>query len=65
MSCSACAELAEGVSELRLWARSRIEWCRKEEMKFGVSMVAIESATERRALQAVLGMLERKPEDAP
>lgn len=47
----------ERVGELRAWANSRIEWCRREEQKFGAGNIGIEAATERRALQAVLRIL--------
>jgi len=58
--------LRERVDELLVWARARIDQCRREEHKFmtapksalHVSVVVLEAATERRALQAVLRMLE-------
>lgn len=50
-------DIDECVEELRLWAGSRIEWCRKEEQKFGASNLAIQAATERRALMTVLEIL--------
>lgn len=46
------------MTDLVAWARSRIEHCRREEAKFGAGSVAIDAATERRALQAVLRTLE-------
>jgi hypothetical protein len=46
------------VAELRAWAQNRIDWCRYEERKFGASSAAIEAATERRSLQAVLRILD-------
>lgn len=53
--------LERRVRELRNWATSRIKWCRREEQKFGgKSNIAIEAATERRALQAVLRILDDK-----
>lgn len=47
----------ERVADTLAWARSRIEWCRREEAKFGAGSIAIEAATERRALVAVVRML--------
>ena len=51
-------DLQDRVDDLVAWARSRIEHCRREEAKFGAGSVAIDAATERRALQAVLRTLE-------
>lgn len=53
------------VRDMRAWALSRIEWCRREEAKFSASRdgrisagnIPVEAATERRALQAVLNQL--------
>lgn len=46
------------VTELRAWAKSRIDHCRRLEEKFSVgSMAEIEATTERRALTAVLNLL--------
>lgn len=65
---NALDEFEVRVCELRAWANSRIAHCRKEELKFGrridgrggngATQVAIEAATERRALQAVLRILD-------
>lgn len=53
------------VTELRAWARSRIDHCRREEAKFSVSSLAgIEATTERRALTAVLNLLAEAESDA-
>ncbi|MES2359945.1 MAG: hypothetical protein V4529_16520 [Gemmatimonadota bacterium] len=49
--------LRERVDELRAWARNRIEHCRRQEAKFGCGDIAIEAATERRSLTAVLAIL--------
>jgi hypothetical protein len=51
-------QVAERVADLVAWARSRIVHCRQQEAKFGSGDVAIEASVERRALQAVLAMLE-------
>jgi hypothetical protein len=63
--------LADRVDDLRAWARSRIEHCREQETKFGNAwehrekhslgppQALVEAWTERRALQAVLGMLDQ------
>lgn len=44
--------------DMRAWALSRIEWCRREEAKFGAGNIAIEASTERRALEAVMRQLD-------
>ena len=57
---------AELVADVRIWAESRIEHCREQETKFGHGLgttkgppqALIEAWTERRALQAVLDMLD-------
>lgn len=57
-------ELRERVRVAQAWALSRIEHCRREEAKFAAattsakSSVMVEAATERRALQAMLKMLQ-------
>lgn len=50
--------LSDRVADLRAWAIERIEQCRREERKFGANNIAIEAASERRALQAVLRILD-------
>lgn len=51
--------LADRADELRAWARSRIGHCRDVEARFDSrSQSMIEAATERRALQAVLRILD-------
>ena len=65
--CGVHAELTERIADLRAWARSRIEQCRQTEQKFCANLTfkrnaqypqtAIEAWTERRALEAVLRML--------
>lgn len=57
--------LAARVSELRAWAGSRIRHCREQEAKFGAGSVSIEASVERRALQAVLGILDADGERRP
>ena len=55
----------ENIVELCAWAHSRIEECRRQETKFGSyegkhpPQALIEAWTERRALQAVLNILDR------
>jgi hypothetical protein len=68
--------LRERTSELRMWASSRIRHCREQETKFGTSwehrpkhqngppQALVEAWTERRALQAVLGILEGSPQSS-
>lgn len=61
MKCRACGlpgGTTERLRELITWAESRIEWCRREEQKFGAGSVAIEAAQERRTLKAVLKILD-------
>lgn len=53
-----CVDLKERVSEVRAWATSRIGQCRREELKFGAGTISIEASIERRALQAVLRILD-------
>ena len=54
---------SDRVSDLRAWARSRIDQCRAQERKFGVyngkrlPQALIEAWTERLTLQAVLRIL--------
>lgn len=50
--------LRDRVDSVRAWARSRIEQCKRDEAKFGAGSVSIEASIERRALQAVLTMLD-------
>lgn len=64
------SDLADRVSDVRAWALSRIEECRKQERKFGKAwqhrekhplgppQALVEAWTERRALLAVLDMLQ-------
>ena len=47
----------ERAADLRAWAERRIEWCRRDEAKFGYGNIAIEAATERRALETALRIL--------
>ena len=63
--------LRDRVIDLRAWAASRIDQCRRQEEKFGgvedwrgkgPPQSLVEAWTERRALQAVLGILEGKHE---
>lgn len=58
---------AENIEELRAWANSRIEQCRRQELKFGDKwssrlgqppQALIEAVTEQRTLQAVLTILD-------
>ena len=51
-------DLQDRVDELVVWARSRIEHCRREEQKFGAGSVAIDASQERRTLEAVLRIAE-------
>lgn len=63
-------ETSETVRDLRAWARSRLDVCRTQETKFvdawalsdkhgrGPPQALVEAWTERRTLQAVLGMLD-------
>jgi hypothetical protein len=65
-------DLEERARELRVWAESRIRHCREQEVKFatawqlrekhslGPPQALVEAWTERRALQAVLDILEEK-----
>lgn len=66
-------EMLERVLELRAWAKSRIEQCRRDEAKFcatevrqrvktrrGPAQAAVEAWTERRALETVLCILDGK-----
>lgn len=48
----------ERLQDLRYWARSRIDHCRREEAKFGAAWTAVEASVERRALEAVLRILD-------
>lgn len=58
----------ERVEEMVAWARSRIDECRRQEVKFAPSIdpksqpsqALIEAWSERRALQAVLRMLGKR-----
>lgn len=58
--------MLEDTDDLRAWARSRIEECRRQEVRFSrsrtsgrtVGDAAMEAATERRTLLAVLRMLD-------
>lgn len=59
MSAHRLAILRARVDDVRAWARSRIDHCRDVEARFDVrSQSMIEAVTERRALQAVLRMLD-------
>jgi hypothetical protein len=51
--------LHERVSNLRLWASSRIEWAKKQEDQYGRAG-AHEALTERRVLEDVLNILDGK-----
>ena len=63
--------VVERVAEVRTWAESRIRQCRAEKQKFaavwihrskhalGPPQALVEAWTERRALQVVLGMLDK------
>ncbi len=53
-------DLQDRVDELVVWARSRIEHCRREEQKFGAGSVAIDASQERRTLEAVLRILHQE-----
>jgi hypothetical protein len=54
-------DLTARVADVLDWARSRIEFCRREESRLGVRGTGIyEAAQERRTLQAVVRMLEGK-----
>lgn len=54
------------VTDLYQWACARIRQCRRDEHAFGAAHPAIEAATERRALQTVLRMLDlREPPREP
>lgn len=67
---AALVPLDDRVKELREWATSRIEECRRQEEKFGGALwlrvksrtqppqALVEAWTERRALQAALRILE-------
>ncbi len=65
----------ETLTELRAWATSRILHCRAQEQKFGAvrsdvrghgpPQALIEAWTERRALQAVFGILGWKEVKEP
>lgn len=51
--------LRDRVSDVRAWARSRIAHCRDVEARFDTrSQSIVEAWTERRALEAVLRMLD-------
>jgi len=67
MRCRACGQregLQDAIADLRMWAISRIHWCRMEEAKLGVSGIGIyEASQERRTLQAVLRQLGCPEED--
>lgn len=60
------SDLSERVTEVRVWATNRIRQCREQETKFGHGLgitkgppqALVEAWTERRALQAVLAMLD-------
>lgn len=60
------SDLRDRVDDMRAWALNRIEWCQREEAKFSSGefvrhppgAIALEAATERRALQAVLRQLD-------
>jgi len=66
--------LAERVDDVKGWALSRVQHCRAQEEKFGKAwkirskhslgppQALVEAWTERRALQAVLGILEGRDE---
>lgn len=62
----------ERIHELRAWARSRIEQCRRDEDKFarvsnprrGPAQALIEASQERRTLQAVLNIIGNHRESA-
>lgn len=68
--CPVCAEtLVDRVAEVKSWAANRIEKCRDDELKFGQSWLnkgrgkgppqgLVEAWTERRALEAVLRIIE-------
>ena len=75
-SCPKCGrvstQIQDRVDEMVMWARNRIEHCRREEQKFSNlrrvskysgARIATEAATERRALQAVLRMIGREHAD--
>lgn len=63
----------ERIADVRVWAESRIAECQRQETKFGKAwehrekhtqgppQSLVEAWTERRALQAVLKMLETEP----
>ena len=52
------ANLPARVADMRAWALSRINWCRRAEYKFASDTDAyLEAAVERRALVAVLEQL--------
>jgi hypothetical protein len=59
--------LPDRVFELRQWMNSRITACRQQELKFGrhigkhPAQSLVEAWTERRALQAVQGILGLPP----
>lgn len=64
MSARRAPDLRDRVDDVRAWARSRIAQCRDVEARFDVrSQSTIEAATERRALQSVLRILDG--EEAP
>lgn len=69
------APLNERINDVRLWAMSRIRHCREQEEKFGNAwqiremhqhgppQALVEAWTERRALEAVMSMIEGEASD--
>lgn len=51
-------DLIERVTEVRAWAHNRIRHCREVENRFGGNRASAEETAERRALEAVLRILD-------